>query len=509
MVVPGVKSAVLLIPPALRAQFAADFKRWALHFRVPNLAGGSGLKFAERPVLRVLAYSELSHASATTWFQSYRPDLVILDECQSLQDRKSVRTHRFLSYIGGAPETRVCAYSGSLTSRSIQQYAHLSACALRAKSPLPIDPVVTFGWAGALDPVPPGGLVAPPGALTRLCRAGETPRSAYLRRLRETPGAVTTEDSRLDVKLRLGVRAVEAIPQSVRDALSFVRTRQARPDGEEFAEATEVAACAKQVATGMYLRWKFPRGEPEKLIEEWRQARKEFARELREKLMHRRPHLDSPALCVAAAQRHFAGYKGEKPTWAAATWERWNAVRDSVHPESEAVWIDDFLVRDALEWALERSGIVWCGHPAFGHLLAKLSKGRVPYLGGGDVNSEAIAKELGQRSIAASIASHGTGKNLQSFCRNLIVDVPSDAGIVEQLVGRTYRYGQRSDVTVERYAHTPELSGAWDSVLRGAVYVRETTGSLHGVLFAEQLRGAGEGDKKTTLRGLLAAKQGQ
>jgi hypothetical protein len=226
--------------------------------------------------------------------------------------------------------------------------------------------------------------------------------------------------------------------------------------------------------------------------------------------MHRRPHLDSPALCVAAAQRHFAGYKGEKPTWAAATWERWNAVRDSVHPESEAVWIDDFLVRDALEWALEKPGIVWCGHPAFGHLLAKLSKGRVPYLGGGDANSEAIAKETGGRSIAASIASHGTGKNLQSFCRNLIVDVPSDAGIVEQLVGRTYRYGQKSDVTVERYAHTPELSGAWDSVLRGASYVRETTGSLHGVLFAGNLHSKTEGDKKTTTpRGLLAARQGQ
>lgn len=61
MVVPGCGRALLLIPPGLRKQFALDYERWSQHFRTPNLAGAKGGFTPGRPVLDVLAYSELSN----------------------------------------------------------------------------------------------------------------------------------------------------------------------------------------------------------------------------------------------------------------------------------------------------------------------------------------------------------------------------------------------------------------------------------------------------------------
>lgn len=484
MVVPGVKLAALLIQPNLRAQFAADFATWALHFKVPNWirSGHSGVYYQGRPVLHVLAYSELSNASATTWFQAYKPQLVIADEVQNLQDRKSVRTHRVLRRFADAPETVFLAHSGSLTTRSVRQYAHTAALSLRMNSPLPIEPSTTEEWAPLLDPEPPNGLRPAAGALRKLCLEDETPQEAFLRRATNTPGFITTEDSRLPTSVTIRVRKPGRLPPDVASALAVVRNKKRRPDGEELIEMSDIAACAKQVATGLYMRWKFPRGEPEDLIEDWFAKRKAFGAELRDRLLRRVEHMDSPKLCKEAAERFHAGYEGKMPVWPSECWPAWRDVKGLVRPESDTVWIDDFLVRDAAAWAREAPGIVWCDHPAFGHKLAKMAG--IEYYGAGEQASAGILKCDGGHSIVASIKAQGTGKNLQAFNRALIVDMPSDAGIVEQVIGRMYRQGQKRDVEIFRYEHTEEFENSWLSVIRNAAYVRATTGAVHVVLFA-------------------------
>jgi hypothetical protein len=92
----------------------------------------------------------------------------------------------------------------------------------------------------------------------------------------------------------------------------------------------------------------------------------------------------------------------------------------------------------------------------------------------------------GKRSIVASIKAHGTGKNLQMFSRNLIANPPSNGAEYEQLIGRTHRYGQQSDVTVEIYQHTPELREAFEAAMEHATYVHQTTGALQRLIFAER-----------------------
>lgn len=492
MVVPKVRSAVLLIPPALRAQFANDFAVWGRHFRVPNLAGASGLVYPDCPVLRVLAYSELSRAGCTEWFAAYRPDLIIADECQALQDRKSVRTHRFIRHFASCPDTIYCGYSGSLTTRSVEQYAHQAALSLRERSPLPIDPVVTSVWAAVLDPEVHGGR-APDGALRKFCDGPlEDVRSAFRRRMTRTPGVITTEDSRLDVSVTVRVRDPGPIPPAVTTALQTVRMQGKRPDGQDLEEASEIAAYARQVATGMFTRWKFPslRGlEGQALaleirrIEGWFARRKDWGAELRDRLNVRSEHMDSPELCTNAAKRALEGYKGKLPVWHAKTWAAWAEVKDTVRHEDDVVWLHEFLIEDAARWASRAPGIVWVEHPAFGHLLAKRTG--MPYFGAGEEASTTILKEDGTRSIIASVKAHGTGKNLQAFNRALMIDTPSDAGIVEQMIGRLYRHGQRRDVLIERYEHTFEYVDAWAAQMTRAEYVRETTGTVYAVLFAE------------------------
>jgi hypothetical protein len=88
------------------------------------------------------------------------------------------------------------------------------------------------------------------------------------------------------------------MPRVVAEALEAVRESKQRPDGEELVEATDVAACARQVALGFFYRWKFPRGEPVDLIDEWFGLRKVWAKVLRVEFVKDRNDTALAALAV-------------------------------------------------------------------------------------------------------------------------------------------------------------------------------------------------------------------
>ncbi len=483
MAVPDVKRAVLLIPPNLRKQFALDYKRWAQHFRVPNLAGGNGPFWDNRPVLDVLAYSELSHESAATWLKG-KPDinLVITDEAQNLKDKDSVRTSRFLRFfIESSADPRLCAHSGSLTVRSPDDYGHLAALSLGNASPVPIDVHALGQWCQAIAPGR-GQVAAPMGALKVLCEVGETVRSGFHRRLTETKGVVTTADAELPTGLTITTRHVE-VPEVIAEQLTFVRERNKRPDGEELVEALEVATVCSQLACGFFYRWKYPRGEPVELIEEWFAKRQSWNRELRAKLERRADNLDSPKLCKDAAVRYYGQYEGDRPTWPALSWPEWEEIDPKVRAEPDTVWVDDYLARDAVDWGRKNVGIIWYLHSAFGRKVAEL--GGYQFFGGGDEASERIAQEDGSRTIVASIKAHGTGKNLQAWSRMLVANSPADGGSWEQLIGRLHRKHQKADaVEVFVYQHTDEFREALARARDDAEYVAQTTGSGQKLLYA-------------------------
>lgn len=487
LVIPDCKVAVLLLPPNLREQLKVDWEFYGKHFHLPNLAGGRWF-IPGRPMLHVVGYSELSGAKNTDLLTRIAPDVIICDEAHNLRRRDAARTKRFLRHFQAVPATRLCAWSGTLTAKSLRDYAHLMALALRENAPVPVHPPTVEEWAGALDPSPIN-FPAPPGSLAQLCDPGEAVKDGFRRRLVETRGVVTSADvEACNASLYFHERHASMPPELEAMRKTVVR-EWARPDGEEFTTVLDVVRCAQQLAAGFYYRHKFPRGEPVGVIKRWFEARKAWHREVRDRLKHSRPHMDSPLLLAKAAIRFSEGYKGELPVWDSEAWPEWRDIRNTVKPVQETVWVDDFLVQDAARWARDNAGIVWYEYTALGRAIAKAAG--VPLYGSASETpgaDEAIIQEDGSRAVVASLLAHGTGKNLIAFNTQLIANVPSDGGRFEQLLGRTHRNGQQADeINVHVYRHVPELCESLDKARTLADHIAGTFGGSQKLIRASYL----------------------
>jgi hypothetical protein len=508
----GVQKCVLLVPPNLLEQLHLDYQLLAEHFRVPSLyihGLEKRIEVAGAPKLHVIPYSRLSLPSSSAWIRELRPDAIIADECDKLRDPDGAGSSRVMRYFQEFGETRFCGWTGSLTDSSIGDYAHLAAIALRMQSPLPLDRAVTMSWARALDE---GDNPGPPGELERFCAEDLDPdnpedmREGYRRRLASTMGVVVSTEASVDVDLVIEERPAPAIPDVIRDALFKVRTCWVRPDtlvgseyDEELTDAFAVAKVARELASGIFYRWRFDpiHGVPQKQadIDEWYQARRDYNRELRYFLADRKEWLDSPLLCEHAAQRYWGDRpkRDDRPEWASSGWPRWREIKDKVKPTVEPCRVSDYLAVDAARWACEHLGIVWYTMVEFGEWVSELSglplHGGGPDAGvrliGGEKKGKRYKGEDGTRSIIASIKSHGRGRDgLQTlFSEQLVAQIPTSATMWEQLLGRLHRQGQdATEVRAWYYAHTDEIKGSFETALSRAGYVRGTLGSAQKLL---------------------------
>lgn len=488
MVLQGCKNAVLLVPPTLVDQLLGDYEIAGQHWHVPHFVSHHNGGVTRRsvtpnaPTLHVLPYSRLSRAEAALTLKQIAPDFIIADEAHKISRHDTATTARVMRYLEEAPDTAFAAWSGSITSDTIKQYAHLASAALGEGSPLPRDIETIEDWARCLDP---SDNPAPPGALLDLCVAGEHVYDGFRRRLTETSGVIHTTTSAIDAELVIEERDVDETPLAVLEALSALRATWTRPDGEELIDAMSVARCAREIAAGFYYRWRFPRGEPVALIEEWLQCRSRWNRELRAILKLRYERMDSELLCRRAAQRAHGDIEAKQgePVWRAEHWPAWREIAPHVRPETEAVRIDPFLVHNACQWALENRGIVWYENAEFGKWLAEESK--LPLHTGGPDAGVRIARETGATSIVASLKSHGTGRNgLQRlYAAQLFAQPPSSPTMWEQSLGRLHRLGQNAPIVRACfYRHTDELRQHIDRAVVKARYVLGTTGAQQKLL---------------------------
>jgi hypothetical protein len=384
----GAERPLVLVPPSLKHQLlAVDIPRYLKHFtfKVPF----------------VVSYSELSAQKTADILEELAPDLVICDEAHNLKDKTSARTKRFLRFAHGHT-ARYVFLSGTMTSKSLRDYAHLARLALGDASPLPHKWGALEDWCAALDPVVE--VRAAPGALRSLCNVHDHVdlRSTYRCRLVGSLGCVATAESAIGTGLTIRARTPAdpgrdarphsersllgrkssrkllprdvgdhyVLPRAVNEALQKLRETWTRPDGEEIEEATRFYQIASQIAQGFYLRWAWPKGQ---IDHEWLAARAEWHREMRAYLRDSSgAGRDTPGLVAAMAARQPEIF---------ATWGAWDRVRDRKPPPTEIVWLSDYLVRDAAQW-LEEGGIVWVAHPALGDAIAKASG--APFFGAGD-----------------------------------------------------------------------------------------------------------------------------
>lgn len=508
LAMPNCRTAVLLVPPSLTSQLWSDYQLIGQHFRMPSIQIHDKDRHSTivpgTPVLHVFPYSKLNRPESTaTLEQDLKPDLIIADEVHKLKAANTATTSRVLRYFRDHPNTRFCGWSGSMTDKSIKEYAHLGALALRHQSPLPIDPETAEDWARAIDP---SDAPAPEGALIVLCNPGEHIHSAFHRRLVESPGVVATTTASIDARLEIVERAAPPLPnvptlfeKSVAQALSMVRNEWKRPDGMDIPDALQKNRCAMEIACGFFNRWRYPhvQGKPQNVatIINWLAVRSEWNCEVRAAIRSRQEHFDSELLARNAAERFHGDrpiHDKSLPVWGSKTYPRWKAVENDVVYESEAIWLDDFLAQDAAEWGLTHRGIIWYAQNPFGERVADLS-GLNLHRGGPEAG-KLIALETGERSIIASIKSHGTGRDgLQhKFFDQLIANFPSSNNECEQLLGRLHRIGQKSDVVQAAfYRHTDELRRATNQALRRAGYVQGTIGStqklnLSGLLSVDE-----------------------
>ena len=405
---------LLLVPASLRDQtndvvLPELSKHWRLH---PNMI--------------VFSYESLSLKKYANFLEDLKPDMIVCDECHFLKNlQKSGRVKRLSRYMSKNPNTIFVPLSGTIAKRSVMDYWHLSQWALKPENtPMPTNWTEAKHWANALDMnVRPGDRCAPGALMDLMGPDDENFRQGYRRRFLETPGVVSSPPEKLGVALSVNYAKCPDVPQELKETINRVISEEEDPHGNLLMFKWDVSRIVKQLVQGFFLKWKHPGPIP------WMQARSEFSKALNRKLKHNRLNLDTEGQVM--------DYFEENPI---PEYERWIAIKDTFKPKTIPVWVDDYLVTYAAEWLNKTAGICWVQNPDVGERIAELSG--FYYSGEGDKHILTCPSQ----PIIASIAAHGTGRNLQDrWHQNLVVSPPSCGAVWEQLLGRTHRHGQEQD----------------------------------------------------------------
>jgi hypothetical protein len=466
-----------MVPAALKKKYSEiEYPYLSTQYKIPNLHNHSIQYTDTKKVMHLISYHQLSRPESKDILWQVKPQIVICDEAHSLKDPSSTRTKRFMRYFEEFPDTILIVLSGTLTTNSILDYAHLSKYALKNRSPVPRPSAngnspTLAEWSSAIDPLP---FNSPPGQLIQFCNVNESVREGFGRRLLETPGWVASKPGKDMPRASLTLFERElSIPPIVQTALRDLRKDWVTPGDEYLMYALEVHAKARQLAAGLFTRWIWPRGESAEIVTEWKTARAFWAKEVREKLKGLgKDGEDSVKLLTDAAVNG---------TWKSLHWKRWEAVKDLAKPETEAVWIDKYLAQDAVDWGKKNAGIIWYEHAELGHEIARL--GSFPLYGPGS-GEKLQNNEKGDRSVVCSIKANSEGWNLIQFNNNLITTPPSSSKTNEQLLGRTHRSTQKADeVEATYYLHTPEMRKALQDAVRSAEYAEQTKQGRQKLLY--------------------------
>lgn len=461
---------LLLVPASLVSKTKRDMAVLQYHWRLP-------------PFVRIMSYEWLGRVQAATALDDYAPDMIIADEVHRLKNPQAAVTRRVRRYMSNNPDTKFVGMSGTITKRSLKDFAHIMRWSLPpADAPIPRWHADLELWADALDERKGQIRRADPGALRVLCNeeeerlwdAGEPRRAArqgFRRRMVDTPGVVATTETPIDATLI--VSGIEPkIPASIDEAFKTLRRRYRTPDGWPIADGLSMFRHARELALGFYYVWN-PR--PPRY---WLTARTEWCAYVRRVLRHSRK-LDTELQVRQWVDK-------TAPDDGIELLEDWLEVRGDFEPNTEARWIDDSVVEFCAAWAKRQRGIVWTEHRCFGERVAELSG--LPYYGrkGLDARGRYIEDHPAGKPFVASVQSNGTGRNLQPWSRNLITSMLANGLQTEQLFSRTHRDGQEADeVLFDILISCAEHVGAFWQAMNDAQFVHDLHGTPQKLLDAD------------------------
>ena len=449
---PQTKRRVLLVPPALRVKTGNDYAQWNVYFHLD-------------PNIDVIGYSDLSKMDGTnllerlTIDQGYKEEeiLIIADEAHELANFSAARTKRFVRFFEKHPGARFVAMSGTLYNRKLEDMAHLAEIALRGGSPIPYtgtgelsawsECIATRGRPGDLDWATTAPLCDWAGhPISTSMGAKEKHQrciDSFADRFQSTKGCFKPADDSPPMSLRFHIQTPTP-PLPIQEALQRVR-EGFHVDSDEMYQSDALQVLdARRVALGCYyyLDWSLVgRRTPDTF---WLERRAAWAAEVRSELESNAAEgYDSPGHVARRADICLErGNVYHLPQSLLNARADWLPIKDRYNLDDfrRTRWLDEYLVDWAVEWLKHQQGsaILWYGSKAFEGALRK--KGVTVYGQGEEIPTKKA------HPCAASYHVHGTGKNLQAWHKQAIIDVPSSGKKVEQLLGRTHRTGQKADV---------------------------------------------------------------
>jgi hypothetical protein len=457
-VVPQCARPLLLLPAHLRDKTRNEMRALREHWKLPAF-------------LRIESYQMLSRVNGAELLTNYAPDLIICDEAHYLKNPGAACTKRMARYLRANREAVSVFMSGTITKRSIRDFAHLASWALGDLSPAPADFNVLDEWSRALDVNVAEHRRLSPGALRRLGPGPEI-RKVYRDRLVETPGVVATQEGPLPIELRIKSHSVQLDP-IVEEAYRTLREMWTTPDDWPVEDGVAMWRHARELSSGFYSKWD-PRPP-----EDWRDARREWASMCRDLISSNRRNLDTELQVRMAVLKDYAPH-------ARPTLDRWLEIQPTFEPNAVAVWVSDRTV----DWIANRvrgtRTLVWTERPALGLRLAE--KHGLPYYAnlGVDARTGRQVEQHGDGPAVLSIDANAIGRNLQKWNKNLIVDVPPNGAKWEQMLARTHRDGQASpvvDVDV-LFGCIEDVRGFWRAV-EDSEYAEDMTGQAQKLVHAD------------------------
>jgi hypothetical protein len=458
---------MLIVPAALIEKTRTEARKLAQHWKLPTF-------------LHIVSYQALGRVSGASVLEDKNPDLIVCDEAHKMKNKRAAVTKRVARFMHGHPTTKMVILTGTISKRSLHDFAHLLAWSLKLRTPLPRHYNELEAWALAIDERP-NAIVPPlhPGAILKLATEEDTgdstrrARTAVRRRINDTPGVVTASGEGCNVSLRVQGHVVPMAP-STHEAFDRLRDRWETPDGWPLSDGFAIWRHARELALGFYYRWQ-PRP-----ADEWLEARKAWSAFCRKVLKDNRRNLDSEMQVALACKENPAWYGDEE-------YKKWIAIRDTFKPNTVAVPFDDSVLNFCRHWATKNGGgLIWCEHIDFARRLSA-STG-LPYFAGEclDARSGCSIEDYDGKCAILSIEANREGRNLQRFSQNLVVSPPQQGDRWQQLLARTHRDGQDADeVICDVVISCAEHADAMRIALSDAQYQEDITGDHQKLLLAD------------------------